>query len=257
MKKVNVEWGMKQFRRVRDLTELTLYGTDGEVGTIQEVYFDDQNWTVRYLVVRTGGWLMGRDVLIAPIAIVGIEDADASMRLNLLKEQIEQAPSVDQAKPISRVYEEAYYKHFQWAPYWQPDTTPWGGPIPNPNASIMGMDESLISSPPEQSHLRSSLAVSGYGIHAEDGEIGHLEDLVVDDEDWVVRYAEVDTRNWLPGKKVLVQTGRIQRIDWQSQSVTMALTRHAIESAPSYDPSQLITPSYELELFKHYGKEVA
>ena len=87
--------------------------------------------------------------------------------------------------------------------------------------------------------------------------VGHLEDLVVDDEDWVVRYAEVDTRNWLPGKKVLVQTGRIQRIDWQSQSVTMALTRHAIESAPSYDPSQLITPSYELELFKHYGKEVA
>lgn len=252
---------MKQFRRMRDLTELTIYGIDGEVGTVQDLYFDDHNWEVRYLVLRTGGWLLGRDVLIAPVAIGGIDDAAASMRLELRKEQIEHAPSIESKKPISRQYEETYYKHFQWAPYWLPDATLWGSPIPyldaSTDASTTSLDEALPSESAEQSHLRSSIEVAGYGIHAQDGEIGHLEDLVVDDEDWIVRYVEADTKNWLPGKKVLVQTGRIQKIDWPSRSVTMSLRRHAIESAPAYDPSMLITPEYEIQLFKHYGKTAA
>lgn len=247
---------MKQLRRVRDIAKMTLYGIDGQVGTIQELHFDDQTWTVRHLVVRTGGWLMGRDVLIAPVAIGDIDDADASMRINLQKEQIEHAPSNENAKLISRRYEEAYYKHFRWSPYWQPDSTLWGGPIFSPDASTMSLDEPLLSDLPEQ-HLSSSEAVTGYGIRAQDGEIGHLEDLIIDDEDWIIRYVEVDTRKWLPGKKVLVQTGRIQQIDWHSRSVTMSLTRNAIESAPAYDPSLLITPDYEVALLKHYGKDAA
>ena len=248
---------MKQFRRVREITSLTLHAIDGQMGSVQELYFDDQNWTVRYLIVKTGGWLSGRNVLIPPIAVSGIDDADGSMRINLRKDQIEQAPPIEMAKPISRQYEEAYYEHFRWAPYWQPDLTVLGSPIPYPEPTTMSLDEPVLSESPEKSHLRSSAEVTGYGIHAQDGEIGHIEDLVVDDEDWVVRYAEVDTRNWLPGKKVLVQTGRIKQIDWHSRSVTMSLTRHAIQSAPAYDPSMLITPDYEIQLFKHYGKAAA
>jgi sporulation protein YlmC with PRC-barrel domain len=243
---------MKQFRRARDIAKMTLCGLDGQVGTIQELHFDDQTWTVRHLVVRTGGWLMGREVLIAPVAIGEIDDA--SMRINLQKEQIEHAPSIESTKLISRQYEEAYYMHFLWPLYWQPDTTLWGSPLFYPDASTMSLDEPLLSDPSEQLHLSSSEAVTGYGIRAQDGEIGHLEDLVIDDEDWIIRYLEVDTRKWLPGKKVLVQTGRIQQIDWHSRSVTMSLTRDALESAPAYDPSKLITPDYELQLFKHYGK---
>jgi sporulation protein YlmC with PRC-barrel domain len=249
--------GMKQFRRVRDITKVALYGHDGQVGTVQELYFDDQNWAVRYLVVRTGGWLLGRDVLIAPVAIKRINDSDGSMRINLTKDQIEHAPSLGSAKAISRQFEEAYYKHFQWAPYWQPDTTLWGSPVPYLDPAAMNPDDPALLEADEQSHLRGSFEVTGYRIHAKDGEIGHIEDLVVDDEDWIVRYVEVDTRNWLPGKKVLIQSGRIQQIDWENQSVTMSLTRYAIESAPPYDPSMLITPDYEVQLFKHYGKDAA
>lgn len=248
---------MKQFRRVRDITSLTLSAIDGQVGSILELYFDDQTWTVRYLIAQTGGWLLGRNVRIAPIAVAGIDDADGSMRINLRKDQIEQAPPIEQAKPISRQYEERYYEHFRWAPYWQPDTTILGTPIPYAELPRMSMDEPVYSEPPENSHLRSSAEVTGYGIHAQDGEIGHIEDLVVDDEEWTVGYAEVDTKNWLPGKKVLVQIGRIKQIDWHSRSVTMSLTRNAIQSAPAYDPSMLITPDYEIELFKHYGKAAA
>jgi hypothetical protein len=249
--------GMKQFRRVQDITKLTLRSIDGQVGTIRELYFDDQNWAVRYLVVSTGRWLMGRHVLIAPIVIGTIDDADASIRINLQKEQIEYAPSIKSTESISRRYEQTYYERFQWAPYWQPDTTMWGSPIPFPDASTSRLDESLLGEIPDQSHLRSSAAVTGCGIRAQDGEIGHMGDLVIDDEDWIIRYVEVDTRNWLLGKKVLVQTGRIGPFDWYGRSVAMALTRHAIRSAPAYDPSMLITPDYEVRLFKHYGMDAA
>ncbi|BFU90605.1 MAG: hypothetical protein NTAFB01_17920 [Nitrospira sp.] len=245
---------MKQFRRVRDISALTLYAIDGQVGSVQQLYFDDQNWKVRYLIINTGGWLSGRNVLIAPIAVAGIDDAGASIQINLRKDQIEQAPSIEQAKPISRRYEEAYHEYFQWAPYWQPESTVLGTPIPYSERPTMRLNEPIFSESPEKSHLRSSAEVTGYGIHARDGAIGHIEDLVIDHEDWIVRYAEVDTRNWLPGKKVLVPTGRIKQIDWQSRSVIMSLTRQAIQSAPAYDPSVLITPDYEIQVFEHYGK---
>ncbi len=246
---------MKQFRRVREITELTLCAIDGQVGSVQELYFDDRSWAVRYLIVKTGNWLLGRNVLIAPVAVADIDDTDACMKFNLRKEQIEHAPPIDEVKPISRQYEEAYHRHFRWAPYWLPGMTAWGEPVLHSEIPAAGVAEPLLSESSEHIHLRSSAEVTGYAIHARDGEIGHIEDLVVDDEDWIVRYAEIDTRNWLPGKKVLVQTGRIERIDWQSRSVIMPLTRHAIQSAPDYDPSKLITPDYEIELFKHYGKE--
>lgn len=248
---------MKQFRRMRDFTTLVLEGMDGQVGRVQDLYFDDHTWAVRYLIVRTGGWLMGRDVLMAPIAVGGIDDTNSLMRINLRREQIEQAPSIEKAKPLSRLYEEAYYKHFRWLPYWQLDMTGLTNAIPHAGRPVTGLDETFPSEPLEQSRLRSGAEVAGYGIHAKDAEIGHLEDLVIDDEDWIVRYVEVDTRNWLPGKKVLAQTGRIEQIDWHSRSVAMSLSRHAIESAPSYDPSMLITPDYEIRLFTHYAKDAA
>jgi uncharacterized protein YrrD len=246
---------MKQFRRVRDLLKLNFHGDDGRLGTVQELYFDDHTGAVRYLVVRTGGWLLGRDVLIAPMAIDRIDDTDGFLQTHLRKEQIEQAPPIEKAKPISRRYEETYFRHFGWAPYWQPGPAVWGGAVPFPERPTMSLDQPPVSKPPEQSHLRSSAEVTGYRVHATDGDIGHIEDLVFDDHEWMVRYVEVDTRNWLPGKQVLVPTGRITKIDWHTRSVSMSLTRHAIQSAPPYDPSQLITPDYEVQLFTHYGKE--
>lgn len=243
---------MKQFRRMRDTHALTLNGDDGELGTVQEFYCDDQTWAVRYVIVRTGGWLLGRDVLIPPLVIERIDDRDASMRINLKKEQIERAPLIDEARPISRQYEEAYFGYFGWAPYWQPGQTVLGSPFPYPEIPAMRVDKSLVLESPEHSHLRSSAEVTGYQVHATDGKIGRVDDLVFDDQDWIVRYVEVDTRNWLPGKIILVPTGRITRIDWPTRSVSLSLTREAIQSAPPHDPSQQITPDYEGQLSRHY-----
>jgi hypothetical protein len=90
--------------------------------------------------------------------------------------------------------------------------------------------------------------VTGYYIQAADGEIGHVEDFVVDDETWAVRYVVVDTRNWLPAKKVLVAR------DWVERKVFVNLTREQVRNSPEYDPSALITREYEDALHTHYGR---
>jgi sporulation protein YlmC with PRC-barrel domain len=248
---------MKQLRRIRELTELTIVATDGEIGSVQEVYFDDRNWAVRYLVVKAGGWLLSREVLLAPAAVGEISDVHRTMKVMLTKEQIRNAPAIEAAKPLSREYEEAYFRHFQWAPYWEPGPTGWGSGVPFPETPPMPIDTTLPADAPKNPHLRSSSEVIGYDIRATDGAVGHVEDLVMDDDAWTVRYLEVDTRNWLPGKKVLLQTMRIDHIGWADRSVAVLLTQRAIESAPVYDPSKLITPTYEVQLFKHYGTQAA
>ena len=248
---------MKQLRRVRELTELTILGTDGEIGSVQEVYFDDRNWAIRYLVVKAGGWLLSREVLLAPAAVAEINDAHRTMKLALTKDQIRRAPPIEAAKPLSRDYEEAYFRHFQWVPYWEPGPTEWASSVPYPEMPPLPIDTTLPADAPKNPHLRSSREITGYDIQAMNGAIGHVEDLVVDDETWTVRYIEVDTRNWLPGKNVLLQMMRIDHISWVDRSVAVMLSRQAIESAPAYDPSKLITPSYEVQLFKHYGTQAA
>ena len=248
---------MKQLRRVRELTELMILGTDGEIGSVQEVYFDDRNWAIRYLVVKAGGWLLSREVLLAPAAVAEINDAHRTMKVALTKAQIRRAPPIEAAKPLSRDYEEAYFRHFQWAPYWEPGPTEWASSVPYPEMPPLPIDTTLPADAPKNPHLRSSREITGYDIQAMNGAIGHVEDLVVDDETWTVRYIEVDTRNWLPGKNVLLQMMRIDHISWVDRSVAVMLSRQAIESAPAYDPSKLITPSYEVQLFKHYGTQAA
>ncbi|HEU4503604.1 MAG TPA: PRC-barrel domain-containing protein, partial [Nitrospira sp.] len=107
---------MKQLRRIRELSDLTILASDGEIGSVQEVYFDDRNWAVRYLVIKAGRWLLSREVLLAPAAVVEINDTHRTLKVTLTKDQIEQAPSIEASKPLSREYEEAYFRHFQWAP---------------------------------------------------------------------------------------------------------------------------------------------
>ena len=248
---------MKQLRRLRELTELTILGIDGEIGSVQEVYFDDRNWAIRYLVVKAGGWLVSREVLLAPAAVTEINDALRTMKVALTKDQIRRAPPIEAAKPLSRDYEEAYFRHFQWAPYWEPGPTEWASSVPYPEMPPLPIDTTLPADAPKNPHLRSSREITGYDIQAMNGAIGHVEDLVVDDDTWTVRYIEVDTRNWLPGKNVLLQMMRIDHISWVDRSVAVMLSRQAIESAPAYDPSKLITPSYEVQLFKHYGTQAA
>lgn len=97
--------------------------------------------------------------------------------------------------------------------------------------------------------------VTGYPIQAADGEIGHVEDFVLDDETWTIRYLIVDTRNWWPGKKVLVSPRWIERVSWSERKVFVNLPREIIKQSPEFTEDSLITRDYETALHRHYHVE--
>jgi len=175
---------------------------EGEIGTVKDFYFDDQYWIIRYLVAGTGRWLTGRQVLLSPYALVAVIPEKHHITVKLTKQQIESSPTLSSDKPVSRQFEESYYGYYGWPMYWSGSYT-WGA-----YPYLERDDERRPELNPEEKgwdpHLRSIREVSGYHIHATDGELGHVEDFVIDDETWAIRYLIVDTRNWLPGKKILI-----------------------------------------------------
>jgi hypothetical protein len=225
---------------------------DGEIGKVKEFYFDDRHWTIRYLVADTGDWLTGRQVLISPYALVSIIKEEKHIAIDLTKKQIEDSPSLNSDKPVSRQFESDYYGYYGWPMYWD-------GPYMWGYDSYIVRDrekwrESTQDKKTWEHHLRSTHDVSGYHIQARDGEIGHVEDFIVDDKTWAIRYLIVGTRNWWPGKRVLVSPQWIERVSWGERKVFVDLSREAIRQSPEYTDESMLTRDYETGLHRHYNR---
>jgi hypothetical protein len=238
--------------KVKTLVDYKLEALDGEIGKVKEFYFDDRHWTIRYLVAETGTWLADRQVLIAPYALVGVVKEKKHIATDLVKAQIEQSPSLDAHKPVSRHFEETYYDYYGWPMYWNGPYM-WGA-----SDYIERNRDKWGKLTPEKSwdrHLRSTEAVTGYHIQALDGDIGHVEDFIIDDQTWAIRYLVVGTKNWWPGKKVLVSPQWIERVSWLESKVFVNLDRGTIKQSPEYTDESLLTRDYEIGLHRHYNRK--
>jgi hypothetical protein len=189
-------------RSVQQLRGTGIDATDGSIGEIHDVYFDDSDWALRYYVVDTGKWLPGRKVLIPPHVIRQRSEGDIGLPVDLTREQIRNSPDMDTERPISREAELVLYSHYGWTPYWFP-LEPAAPLIAEGNAAERE-HEATSGYYGNDPNLRSAKEVIGYHVEATDGSIGHIEDFLIDDERAKVRYAIVDTKNWLPGKNVLI-----------------------------------------------------
>jgi len=230
--------------------------TDGDLGKVDEFYFDDETWTIRYVVVETGNWLSGRKVLISPVAFGKTELESRTISVNLTCVQVSSSPDIDTEKPIYRQHEAELHEYYQW---------PWRGgyggafgttPLPLSGGEVFVEQEASTSGRRDDPHLRSTRQVTGYHIHATDGEIGHVEDFIVNDENWAIRFLVVDTRNWLPGKKVLLSPQWIKRVEWADSSVYFDLTRESVRNSPEFDFSKAVNRDYEAYLYDHYGRPI-
>ena len=239
--------------KAKTLKGYTLDSFDGEIGKVKEFYFDDQHWAIRYLVADTGNWLTGRQVLISPYALVAVRKEAQHLVINLTKKQIEDSPSLNSDKPVSRQFEESYYGYYGWPMY-------WGGPYmwgyyPNIVRDPEQWTKSTQAEKAWDPHLRSTHDVSGHHIQAADGEIGHVEDFIIDDETWAIRYLLIDTGSWWPGKKVLISPHWIERISWSESKVFVNLSCEAIRQSPEYTEESLLTREYETGLHRHYNRQ--
>ena len=233
------------------LKGLVIRATDGELGSVEQFYFDDETWAIRYLIVDTGGWLGGRRVLVSPLAITHTDWPARRLDVALTKKQVENSPEIDTQRPVSRQHETAYAGYYGYPIYW--GVAPYATGLAAPVAPAEPVADKIPKEPVD-SHLRSTEAVTGYHVEATDGEIGHLDGFVVDEDAWAIRYIEVATRNWRPGKKVLLSPAWIERVSWKDSKVYVGLRREIIKDAPKYVESMPITREYEDRLYATYGR---
>ncbi len=232
-------------RSLNSLKDLNIRATDGPIGHVEEFFFDDQSWEIKYLVARTGNWLVGKKVLIAPPAFGTPNWENQSFPILLSKEEIENSPPIREDRPVSRQAQADLHDFYGWPGYIY-------DPFPAPLAPVP--KETFEEAEKGDPRLRSTREVEGYHIEASDGDIGHVEEFIVDDEEWIIRYVVIDTRNWLPGKKVLIAPEWIENVDWPSGKVQVARDRETIKDSPEFDPSRTVNREYETRLYDYYGR---
>ena len=243
-------------RVINEIIGYTLLAEDGEIGRCHDFLFDDRSWVVRYMVAKTSKWLPGRKVIISPVFLQQPDWAGGLLPLRLTREQIEQSPSLDEHAPVSRQYEINYHQYYALPFYWVGQEL-WGA-YPDPAGVVHPVSTQPVPElddiEAEEGHLRSVKEVGGYHIAASDGDVGHVEDFLIDDQTWILRYLVMDTRNWLPGRKVLVSPQWLESIHWVNEKVYIDLSTDAIRNSPEFDPSQPVNRQYETELYDYYGR---
>jgi len=229
-----------------------LTSLDGAIGTAKDFLFDDRHWAIRYLVADTGRWLAARQVLLSPYALGGAAKNDHQLAVHLTKRQIEESPPLESDRPVSRQFETNYYQYYGWPLYWGGQYS-WGA-FPYIERDRAKWNEYSPGGQNWDSHLRSVHEITGYHLHAADGDLGHVDDVIIDDDTWTIRYLIVDTRNWWPGKKVLISPRWAERVSWQERKVHVDLARAAIKGSPEYLEDSFIGRDYETGLHQHYDR---
>ncbi len=256
-------------RSMKDLEDCAIRATDGIIGQMKDLYFDDKAWVIRYLVVDAGTWLSSRKVLISPIAIGHPDWTEKVLPVSITKEQVKNSPSIDTDKPVSRQHEMQYLGYYGYPFYWGGPGL-WGGsaypgmlmtgysgfdsvqPAVRPEAEEAYARAEEARHRDDDPHLRSYKAVTGCHIEATDGDIGHVQGLLVDEETWAIRYMIVDTSNWWLGHQVLIAPQWIAALNWPDATVSVNVTRQAVKDAPVYDPAVQLDRRQEIGIHKHY-----
>jgi hypothetical protein len=246
-------------RSTKSILGYTLQASDGQIGRCKDFLFDDQTWTVRYLVADTGKWIPKRKVLISPISVAGAQWKDHTVQVRLTRQQVADAPPLESDAPVSARHEVDLSRYYAYPYYWLGDGL-WG---PAPSPLVLSQEAMPFEAPFDEDsavshrgddHLRSVDEVIGYEIETSDGSLGHVDDFSLDDDNWSLRYVVVKTRNWLPGRYVLASPAWVGEVSWRERVARVDLTRSQLEAAPTYDPSQVVNRRYEERLYDYYGR---
>jgi hypothetical protein len=248
-------------RSMKGMEDYSIGATDGVIGRVKDFYFDDVAWVIRYLVVQTGE----RKVLISPISIGRPDWSKKILPVSLTRKQVRDSPDIDTNKPVSRQHEMGYLGYYGYGNYWgggglwgagfYPDLLQAGLQISPDSPSPQPQAGSLPGHQQSDPHLRSGNAVMRYYVHATDGDIGHVEGLLVDETSWAIRYVIVDTSNWWLGHQVIVAPEWIGRVEWSESKLWVDLTRQAIKDSPAYDAAAPLNREQEASIFAHYGHD--
>jgi hypothetical protein len=243
---------------IKDLESYSIDATDGVVGRVQDFYFDDEGWVIRYLVVATDEWLSHRKVLISPFAVHQPNWSEKKFPVSITQTQVRNSPDIDTDKPVSRQHEIGYLGYYGYPNYWGGGGL-WGGGLYPDMLQAGSQQVAPQSHAPghhaENPHLRSANGVMRYYVHATDGDIGHVEGMLVEEKTWAIRYIIVNTSNWWIGHQVLIAPEWIDDVYWAESTLEVSLTRQAVKESPAYDANVPLDRVLETGIYEHYGRD--
>jgi uncharacterized protein YrrD len=239
-------------RSARSLRDYHIRATDGNVGRVKDFFFDGQEWSVRYVVVDTSEWLAGRTVLLVPDILGSPGEEGKILPVDLTREQVRNSPDVDTEKPVSRQNEFDLFDYYGWSPYWGAGRSGFTRHVARAPRSEEARQTAIAQG--GDPNLRSMREVAGYAVSGTEGKVGHVEDFILSDEEWVVRYLVANAGNWLSGKRVLVSPEWVREILWRDRTVLLELSREEIRNSPPYDPNQPVNRQDEVHLYDFYGR---
>ncbi len=231
---------------LKTLLGYTLRSHDGDIGKVKDFYFDDHDWSIRYLVAETGNWLTERQVLISPLAFLTVNEADQTISVNLSHQQIEDSPTLGADQPISQQFEKSYFTYYGWPSYWD------GSWLDLNQQNQQAYAQTSLTGNP---HLRSMKKTLGYQIQAKDDSLEQVEGFILQLDTWRIRYLIVHTQNWWPGKKVLISPLWIKSVSSQQSKVFVKYLSETIREAPEFKDISLLTPEAENELHQYYERQ--
>jgi uncharacterized protein YrrD len=194
--------------RAQKIVGAAVHAVDGDIGTLEDFYFEEDGWTVRYLLVDTGKWLSGKKVLLSPNDVSGPWTM-AEVPVSLTRDQVWSSPEFDPKRHLSHDEEEKMLRHYGHASYWADGAS-------------------------RTHNLRSTKESTGYHLHASDGEIGHVDDFLIGEDSWKIRYLLVDTSNWIGGKSVVVASEVLEGMDKEKGTLKVGATRDAVRHSPKF-----------------------
>jgi uncharacterized protein YrrD len=259
-----LEMEVFMLRSVKNLTGFTIGAVDGEIGKVTDIYFDDLTWKVRYFVVEAGNWLVGRKVLLSPIALHAADMQAKTFPTSLTKDQVRHSPDIDADKPVSVQEEEKLHKHYLWPQQREGGlgfmTTGMVGGVIAPDIPLEerieknpDLEEPLQGDLPEpempaDKHLRSFDGTSGYTIHANDGEYGAVNDFLIEDTTWTIPFVVIKAGNLFANKKVLRPTSSIEKIEWSNSSMFISHSVDFLKHLPEFKEEHLNVGDLKHEL---------
>jgi hypothetical protein len=230
-----------------DIMTYRLSAGDGDLGQIVKLLFDEETWTVRYIVVRT----RGQDVFVSPVGITSVDNTRGIVVAGSTGEALRAAPSFDTGQPVTRSQESDYFDYHGWHAYWEGESR-WGdaacpGPLLSPPRSE---ERTVVRSASCDSFLRVTDDVEGFSVQCPEGELGCVKDLLIDLRTWAIRYTLIDTGE----RRLLLSPHWIDQIGWLERTMIVDIPAGMLRKAPPYGTGHPVTDDYERRLFTHYGK---
>ncbi|MDP4266108.1 MAG: PRC-barrel domain-containing protein [Bacteroidota bacterium] len=240
---------------LNDIIGYKIHATDGYLGKVIDFFFDDESWTIRYIVVDTDSLTKGRKVLLSTVAL-GIPDKETfSFPAKINCDQVINSPDINTQKPVYRKHEIGLFKHYSWPVYWGTEYYSSRTFGTNTESVESGKEtKQPEGTTQEDQHIRSTNIIRDYHIQAINGDIGHVDDYIYDPETWKILYIVVKTRNWLPGRKVLISPEWIKEVKWTENKLIANLTQDSIRKSPVYEHTRPLTKDYIAKLHQHYER---